>query len=214
MRKYTVVWMLGLLLGTPAAQAQAVVLSGLLGQSKALLVIDGQPQTLSLGASAKGVTLKRIGATDADIEVGGRITTLHMGGAPARLSGTMAAQGGNEIVLAAGPGGHFMSAGTINGKGVRFMVDTGATTIALSQAEAQRVGLDYLEAPRALSHTAGGTVVVYQVTLAAVRVGEVEVFNVPAVVLAADMPFVLLGNSFLGRFSMQRDNDVMRLRKK
>jgi aspartyl protease family protein len=47
-----------------------------------------------------------------------------------------------------------------------------------------------------------------------VRVGDVEVANVEALVLPAAMPYVLLGNSFLTRFSMRRDNEVMRLEKR
>jgi aspartyl protease family protein len=47
-----------------------------------------------------------------------------------------------------------------------------------------------------------------------VRLGGVEVANVAAIVLPAEMPMVLLGNSFLGRFSMRQDGDVMRLDKK
>jgi aspartyl protease family protein len=55
---------------------------------------------------------------------------------------------------------------------------------------------------------------VYGVMLRSVRIGEVEVFNVDAVVLQADMPAILLGNSFLNRFSMRRDSDTMRLERK
>jgi aspartyl protease family protein len=52
---------------------------------------------------------------------------------------------------------------------------------------------------------------VHIVVLDRVRVGEVEINNVGAVVMPQAMPFVLLGNSFLSRFQMRRDNDVMRL---
>lgn len=202
------------LVAAAGAAAQSVVLSGMLGQSKALLLIDGQPHTLAPGASARGVTLKRLAEGEAEVEVAGRLTTLRMGGAPARVGGTAAPAGGDEIVLPVGPGGHFMSAGSINGKAVRFMVDTGATTVALSQAEAARIGLDWRNAPRALSQTAGGTVAVHTLSLGSVRLGDVELYDVQAVVIASDMPFVLLGNSFLSRFSMQRDGDTMRLRKR
>jgi aspartyl protease family protein len=49
------------------------------------------------------------------------------------------------------------------------------------------------------------------VSLDRVRVGEVEISNVGAVVMPQALPYVLLGNSFLSRFQMRRDNDVMRL---
>ncbi|WP_088280298.1 TIGR02281 family clan AA aspartic protease [Ideonella sp. A 288] len=197
-----------------AAQAQSVTLSGSLGSSKALLVIDGQPHTVAVGASVKGVTLRRLGDGEAEVEVGGKRATLRLG-APIRLGGDSGgAPGGSEIVIAAGPGGHFTSAGTINGKAVQFMVDTGATSIALSQSEANRIGLDWQRGRRGLSHTAGGTVPIHSVNLTSVKVGSVEVFNVDAVIVPAEMPMVLLGNSFLSRFSMRRDSDVMRLERR
>ncbi|HSW09044.1 retropepsin-like aspartic protease family protein [Aquabacterium sp.] len=196
------------------AGAQTVSLSGSLGSSKALLLIDGQPHTLAVGSSVKGVTLKRVGDGEAEVEMAGRSNVLRLGAAPAKVGGGSGGGGGNEIVLPAGPGGHFMATGSINGKSVQFMVDTGATVMAISQTDADRIGIDWKRGRRGVSHTAGGVVPVYGVNLTSVRIGDVEVFNVEAVVLQADMPMVLLGNSFLSRFSMRRDSDVMRLERK
>jgi aspartyl protease family protein len=94
------------------------------------------------------------------------------------------------------------------------MVDTGATAIALGQADADRIGLDYKNAPRGFAGTANGRVPVNVVTLSSVRVGDVEVANVEALVMPTAMQHILLGNSFLARFQMKRDNDVMRLTKR
>lgn len=196
------------------AGAQSITLSGSLGASKALLVIDGEPHTVAVGASVKGVTLKRVGDGEAEVSSGGRSTLLRLG-APVRVgAGGPGANAPKEIVLSAGPGGHFSSAGTINGKTVQFMVDTGATSIAMSQGEANRIGLDWQRGRRGLSQTAGGVVPVFAVNLTSVNVGGIEVVNVDAVVLPSDMPMVLLGNSFLSRFSMRREGDVMRLEKR
>lgn len=201
------------LLGT-SASAQTVTLSGSLGASKALLIIDGQPQMLAVGASARGVTLHRLGDGEAEVEVGGRKLLLRLGAAPSRLG----VEGGtppnsSEIVLPMGPGGHFSAQGSINGKAVNFMVDTGATTVAMSQSEANRIGLDWQRGRPGLTQTANGPVPVYAINLSSVRIGTVEIANIAAVVLPSDMPMVLLGNSFLSRFSMRRDNDVMRLQR-
>jgi aspartyl protease family protein len=205
-------WALWALAGV--AQAQTVTLAGSMG-NKALLVIDGQAHTLAVGASALGVTLLQLGDGQATVQHGGSSTTLRLGGAPARLSGTApAANEAARIVLQAGLGGHFTSSGAINGRPVQFMVDTGATLVVLSQAEAQRIGLDYRDAPRGTTQTANGAVPVHLISLGRLRVGEVEVANVGAVVVPAPMPYVLLGNSFLGRFQMRRDNDVLRLDKR
>jgi aspartyl protease family protein len=189
--------------------AQTVQLAGQMGR-KALLLIDGQTVTLAVGETRAGVTLRALEAGQAQVEWGGRVSTLAVGGAPARVGGG-GGGGGRSIVLPVGPGGHFMAAGAINGRAVRFMVDTGATTVALGQAEARRVGLDLQGAQRVMLQTAGGNVAGHALTLSAVTVGEVTLANVQAVVMPADMPYVLLGNSFLSRFQMQRQNDVMRL---
>lgn len=203
-----------LLAAAPWAAAQTVSLTGSLGSSKALLLIDGQPHTVAVGATVKGVTLKRMGDGEAEVEVGGRSNTLRLGAAPAKVGGGSGGGGGTEIVITSGLGGHFMAQGSINGRAVKFMVDTGATAVALSAADAERIGLNYKQGRRGLSQTAGGVVPIYGVNLNAVRIGDVEVNNVEAVVLQTDMPFVLLGNSFLARFSMRRDADVMRLERR
>ncbi len=196
-----------------AAQAQGpqVQLAGVMGD-KALLMIDGQTQMLAVGASARGVRLISLQGDSAVVASAGGTVTLRVGGSPAAVGGGVpTGSGSREIVLTAGPGGHFMTGGAINGRAVSFMVDTGATVIAMSDAEASRLRLDLRNGRSGLTHTANGTVPVVQVTLNTVRVGDVEVANVQAVVMPAAMPYILLGNSFLSRFQMRRDNDVMRL---
>lgn len=193
------------------AAAQGVVLAGRMGE-RALLMVDGQPRTLGVGQAAADVRLVGWQDESAVVERDGARYLLRMGAAaPTRLAGAAAASSGREIVIAAGPGGHFITGGSINGRSVRFMVDTGATVLALGRDEAQRLGLDLSTAKPGMSETANGPVAVQLLNLTRVRVGDVEVANVAAMVVPAAMPFVLLGNSFLTRFQMRRENDVMRL---
>jgi len=203
-----------LVLASGRLQAQAeprVVLAGRMGD-RALLMIDGQPQMLAVGQAAAGVKLLRWQDEQALVELNGRSILLRVGGTPAQLNpGGALPASAREIVMPAGPGGHFFSSGAINGRAVQFMVDTGATRVALSQGVAQRLGLDLRNARRGIGQTANGEVPVQLLNLARVRVGAVEINNVDAVVLPAAMPHVLLGNSFLSRFQMLRENDVMRL---
>lgn len=197
-----------------SAAAQTVTLNGRLGSQQALLVIDGQPHAVAVGHSIKGVRLLSVSSTQAEVAVDGTRRTLQIGAGPVKVSDPASAHSGNAIVLTAGSGGHFHTVGQINGKSVSFMVDTGATKVSMGQAEAERLGVDYKSGTRGLADTANGRVPVYAVTLNSVRVGEVEVANVEALVLPAAMPQVLLGNSFLTRFSMKRENEVMRLEKR
>ncbi len=201
----------GCLLLPLSLTAQTVSLAGQMG-SKALLVIDGQTQMRAVGESARGVRLLQLQGDTALVERAGLQSSLRVGAAPSRLAGTPApATGGREIVIAAGPGGHFVTAGSINGRAVQFMVDTGATLVSLGQTDADRLGLDWRNGQRVMTHTANGSAAAVLVTLGLVRVGEVQLANVDAIVVPAALPVVLLGNSFLSRMQMRRENDVMRL---
>ncbi len=200
-----------LTLWAAAVQAQGVALGGVMG-SKALLVIDGQAYTVPVGGTIRGVTLVQLGDNEADVRRDKLVTRLRLGGAPVSLEAVAArAAQKREIVLPASPGGHFMAPGAINGKAVQFMVDTGATYIALGLEEAQRIGLDLSRGETGMTQTANGPVKVTLITLSSVRIGGIELANVRAVVLPQALPFVLLGNSYLSRFAMRRDADVMRL---
>ena len=199
------------------AHAQSVNLAGMLG-SKALLVIDGTaPKTVAAGEMHLGVKVISTTADEAVIEQSGKRRTLRVGEAPLNMtgSGDNGAGGssgkGSRILLLAGNGGHFMTAGQINGKTVQFMVDTGATSVAMGAQDAERAGINYKSGQPVNVSTANGSAQGYRVKLASVRVGDVEVFDVDAVVTPQAMPFMLLGNSFLTRFAMTRENDQMTL---
>ncbi|TXC67513.1 TIGR02281 family clan AA aspartic protease [Piscinibacter aquaticus] len=188
-------------------------MSGSLGD-KALLVIDGQPRTVAAGATVAGVKVIKVTGSETVVEVGGKRQTLALGGAQVNLGGAASAGSGTQIVLAAGPGGHFVANGSINGSAVRFVVDTGATTIAMGEADAKRIGLDYTRGQRGVVRTANGDVPAYRVSLREVRIGDVTVHGVDATVLPAPMEPMLLGNSFLSRFQMRRDADMLVLEKR
>ncbi len=202
---------LGCLLGAAtAANGQSVSLAGHMG-SKALLVIDGQTVTLAVGERKLGVTLQALDAGTAKVEWNGKVSLLTQGGATVSVGGGAGGSDGREIVLPVGPGGHFIASGAINGRATQFMVDTGATMVAIGSAEADRLRIDYKNGQRGMVQTANGQAPAFLITLSAVKVGNVTISNVQAVVTPAQMPMVLLGNSFLSRFQMRRENDVMRL---
>jgi aspartyl protease family protein len=205
---------LAVLLWAGAAAAQSVSMSGSMGSTKALLMIDGAPRMVAVGSTVQGVRLISTGPHSSVVEIAGKRVTLELGAAQVDLAGADSPGNGSRIVMTAGYGGHFMSNGTINGRAVRFMVDTGATTIAMSEREAVRLGLKFQEGQRGMVGTANGRVTVYGVKLNTVGVGDVTVTNVEAVVMPSDMPYILLGNSFLSRFQMTRHNDIMTLERR
>ena len=118
------------LMAAASAHAQSVSMSGSLGD-KALLVIDGTPSTVATGATVRGVKLVSVSGNGATVEVQGKRVPLAIGGAQVNLGGTNSEGGGTQIVLTAVGGGHFVTDGTINGKTVRFVVDTGATFVSM-----------------------------------------------------------------------------------
>lgn len=196
--------------------AQSVALSGVAG-SKALVVIDSAaPRFLSPGQSHLGVKLLGTQGETATVEVDGRRQTLRVGEAPVSVGkGGGDGDGNNQrIVLTADGRGHFMPAGQINGREVQFLVDTGASVVALSESDARRIDLKFEHGQKVRLNTANGASTGHLVRLASVRVGSAVIYDVEAVVSPQSMPFVLLGNSFLNRFQMQKNNDQLTLEKR
>ena len=194
--------------------ALRVVLAGSMGQ-KALLVIDGgAPRALAVGDAWRGVRLLSLDGAEALIEMDGQRSVLRLGAAAVNLGGSASPGSGRVIQLSSDAQGHFLANGQINGRGASFLVDTGATLVSISQAEADRLGLVYKEAPRVALSTANGMVSAYRISLGVVRLGDVDAFNVQAVVQPEAMPHILLGNSFLMRFQMKRENDTLTLEKR
>ena len=195
------------------ARAESVTLTGTIG-SRAILVIDGgAPRTVAIGDRVQNVRLISLQDGLAVVEAGAQRVTLRMD-TPVSVGKPAAGNGNTRIVLPAGSGGHFMTQGAINGRTVTFMLDTGATVVALSAADAERIGLVYRNGTPVQISTANGIVTGYRVRLDSVRVGDVDVAGVDAVVSPQSMPYVPLGNSFISRFSMRRDSDQMVLEKR
>jgi aspartyl protease family protein len=197
-----------------ACAAGSVTLQGMLG-SKALLIVDGSaPKSVAPGETHMGVKVVSTSGDQAVLEIDGKRHTLRVGDAPANVGGGAGPTRGRTIVLSASSGGHFVTQGAINGRAVNFVVDTGATSVAMGATEAERIGLDYRKGVPGRSSTANGVVMTYMVRLNSVRIGDVEIYDVEAAVLPGSMPYVLLGNSFLSRFQMRRENQQMVLERR
>ncbi|AMM23590.1 retropepsin-like aspartic protease family protein [Variovorax sp. PAMC 28711] len=194
--------------------ADSVMLTGTIGSRAILIVNGGAPKTVAVGETFQGVKLLALASEQATVEAAGKRLVLRMDTPASIGGGGSSGGGGNRIVLPADSRGHFMTQGTINGRTVNFMLDTGATSVALSAADAQRIGLDYSKGQPIRMNTANGVANGYRLRLSSVRVGDVEVYDIDAVVTEQSMPFVLLGNSFINRFSMRRDADQMVLEKR
>lgn len=195
-----------------AALAQDVGLAGVMG-SKAMLMVNGaEPQTVRVGESLDGVKLISIQGDQAIVEIGGKKRPLRVG--QHAVGATNPGDGSGKITMTADMQGHFYTTGNINGTSVRFLVDTGATMISLGASDARRIGLDFNRGQKGMTQTANGQTVVSKVQLDTVRVGDVTLHKVDALIHQNEMPIALLGMSFLNRMEMQRDGSTMTLKKR
>ncbi|MDY7575843.1 retropepsin-like aspartic protease family protein [Actimicrobium sp. CCI2.3] len=204
-------WLLMLCLASSGAQGESIGLVGLF-PGKAVLIIDGAaPRTFAVGSLvADGVRLTSVSDTDATLDDHGKRQGLAIGTHFSRAQ----AQGAPSITLQADSRGHFMAQGMINGLMLPMMVDTGASMVSMSAQDARRLGIDYRNGQRTFSNTANGVIPVYLVRLDNVRIGDITLSGVDALVQDQGLPFALLGMSFLNRTMMQRDGQQMVLTKR
>lgn len=200
-----------LLAAAAAAQAADVRVLGLFG-NKAVVSIDGSaPTTMRTGQrTADGIQLLSVQGDSAIFEIDGHRRVLRMGQPYVSKS----AGGAASVRLSADANGHFMANGTVNGSAMRFMIDTGATMVALPAQVARQAGISFFNAPQVVVQTASGPTTAYMVKLDSVAIGGVTVNNVDAVVIDRGLSEPLLGNSFLSRMDMRRDGEVMVLKKR
>lgn len=209
--------LMGLVSGLSLPAADQVVLSGILGGRALLLVGASAPKAVAPGETVQGVRLISLDKDSALLEQDGQRFTLRLGESPVQVktgTGGPRPANGRRITLTSDSAGHFKSQGSINGQLMQFVVDTGATVVSIGRADAERMGLAFLGGQPVQMQTANGTAQGWRIQLQSVRVGDVEVFDVEAVVTPTAMPMVLLGNSFLNRFQMHRVSDQMVLEKR
>ena len=195
----------------PAAAIDRVVVKGLF-KDHAILDIDGHQRMLAAGQrSPEGVLLVSATSQEAVLEIDGKQDTYTLG---TQIGSTFKApEPGRTVTIAPDSTGSYRVAGSINGYQVSFVVDTGATLVAMNRNEAKRMGIQYkLDGDAAVSETASGRDRIYVVDLKKVTVGDIEVSDVKAAVHDSDFPsVVLLGNSFLSRVKIQQDGRLLQL---
>lgn len=193
--------------------ASSIEVQALFG-GKAVVMIDGQRRTLSIGqTSPEGVKLVSADSKQAVLEVDGKAKSYKPGGA---ISLSYAKPEHFEEQIYANDRGMFHSVGTINGRTVRFLVDTGATTVAMNKSQAKQLGVDYrMTGERVVVSTASENVKGYRVRLKSVSLGKIKLRNVEAMVIDGDHPGpILLGMSFLGKLKVENSGGVMKIRQR
>lgn len=189
----------------------SVVVVGLF-RDQAVVEINNTQRLLKVGkTSPEGVTLISANSTKAVLEVNGERKTYQLG---QKIRSNFAATKQAEVNLWP-TNGMYLTAGSINGFSVDFLVDTGAYAIALNAATAQRIGINYLAAKKVLIKTASDMEVAYEVNLDSVQIGDITLHNIRATVLDSEEPQrALLGMSFLNKLEMVQTGEKMKLKQK
>ncbi|MCU7837695.1 MAG: retroviral-like aspartic protease family protein [gamma proteobacterium symbiont of Taylorina sp.] len=180
---------------------------------KAMLSIDGKQKILKKGQTYRGVKLISSDSRAVVLELHGEIKKFKLGSTVSTNFKKSAAD--KEFVVWKDPQNMFRINGSINNFSAKFLIDTGASTIALNSIAAKRMGIKYRSGTPLQATTASGVVQGYQVILSKVKIGHIQLYNVYAAVLEGAFPTeVLLGQTFLSRIHMTRDGNKMILKKK
>lgn len=201
---------LGLLLAAPVLAAQQVQVVGLFPNA-AVLLVDGQRKLVRAGqVGPGGVEVISADSRGAVLRVNGQtahyeLSREYSGG------GYSAPSARARVSIAKGAGGHYWVAGSVNGRTLQFMVDTGATTLAFNENQARTLGIDYrMFGERLVVSTASGNANAWKVKLDSVSIGALSVLGVEAVVLEGDAPAqALLGMSFLSRVQWREEQGLL-----
>ena len=204
--------LIGCLLSAALQADPAINFIGQFGNN-AVLNIDGKQHILATGETSKeGIKLLSVTRDYAVIQYQGENLSL---GYSTPYQTTYKKSRKVEVTIWADELGHFSTPGTINGHLVNFLVDTGATSVAMNEVIAKKLGIDfrYSGEPTTVS-TASGMALAHNVKLDSVKIGELELNNVDALVLEGGFPIeVLLGMSFLSQVEIERKGNVIKLGK-
>ena len=194
-----------------SALATDVSLVGVVGSQAVVSVNGSPPHVMAAGSSFNGVQVVSVSPDRAVFMIDGKRESIALG----QFYGGTADGGKETATLIADGTGAFIGQGSINGRSVRFMADTGASLVVMSGEDADRVGLGWRSAPVGMAHTANGDVQFHLVKIPTIKVGTIVLNNVDGAVQEKGLNLTtLLGQSFLNRTDMTRSGDTMVLTKR
>ncbi len=200
-------WSTSLLAATPVLRVMALF------ADKAMISIDGKNTVMNKGDVVQGVTLVSANGRNATLRMpDGRVQILTLNSS---IGAAYKKPVRRKLTIFSGGNGMFMTSGLINGHSIGFILDTGASFISMSSQQAERLHIAYKKGRRGLVQTASSTVPVWHIVLDRVKVGNISVANVEAVVLPGNSPpRALLGMSFLKHVKLRRNGSAMTIEQK
>ncbi len=211
---HTFLWLwLGVFLPVNSYAVEKITVMALFN-NKAMIKIDNKQLMLKAGeTSPEGIKLISANSREAILEYNGVQKTYKLGSEiSANFKGPAE---GITVTVAPDLNGMYEVNGAINGFQVKFLVDTGASLISMNRSDAQRIGIDYkMTGIEGITETASGHTGIYVVNLDTVSVGDITLNDVQAAVHDDNFPTtILLGNSFLSRINMTREDKILQLKK-
>jgi len=178
-----------------------------------VLLINGNRQTLKTGVETQGVTLISSNTKTAVLEINGQQKNYVMG-TTVGTSFKKRSEVTEQIIM--NKQGMFYSYGSINGQSVKLLVDTGATSVAMSAKDARKLGIQYhLEGTPTKASTASGIAKAWAVQFKSVSLGSLTERNIQGVVIEGNFPReILLGMTFLNKMRVEKEGGIMKITRK
>lgn len=208
-----VVFFLAFVATASAQGASEIEVNGLF-KGSAVVTVNGKQRILKVGKKYKdGIKLLSSNTKQAVIEFNGVKKTYRLSN---RIAQSFSQPKVKQLRIQSGRHNHFFYKGTINGFAANFLVDTGASAIAINALTAKRMGITRkMSRGDVLVNTANSQVKGYLVTLREVKLGPIVVNNIDAYIMPNEYPKeILLGNSFLSKCDMTVENGVLVLTSK
>lgn len=193
------------------AIAEDIKIMGLF-KNKVIMNINGKREVLSVGESVGDIKVIQADSKKCVLSIGGKEQTFQLG---THMSVNFKPNSHSVVRLQKDPQGMYRSDGKINGKPVQFLVDTGASVVAMNMEQAKSLNLELSQDKITQVQTAGGQARAYSIELRKVSLGDITLYDVPAVVVDGNSPHeILLGMSFLKHVKMNDSHTILELTKK
>ena len=179
-------------------------------KNSAMLKIDGKEVLMRVGQTSEGgVFLVSADSKQAVVLIGDQEYLLNLS---SRIGAEFTKPVSQTVSVLLNNAGQYKTSGSINGRSVSFLVDTGANIVALNTPMADSLGIDYSSSRLMQATTASGVVESREVILSSVQIGGIKVNNVKAAVIKLDFPMdMLLVMSFLRNVEMNENRGVLQL---
>lgn len=188
------------------------------GENRAIIQIEGERHIFTQSDPAhKNITMISVNSEQVVLLVDGKELLLSTDDSgPLVLESNQQSESSDSgVVLWADSRGFFFASGLVNGKPVKFLVDTGADIVTFSQPQADQLDIDYSKGKPGLASTASGIANLRTLKLSQIAIGNIVLYDVPISVVMGRFPEVpLLGGSFLNRLDMSRVGNKMELKKR